>query len=257
MRRLLRRNLHNILAPLLLLLCLPVGCREDAPAAVSTPTPSPVIEPKPEPTPLVALPPEAPLSQEGIDLIINAETGGKFNYDSHPEWPGGSSGVTIGIGDDLGFKSKQAILSDWHEVRSDWLNDLADTSGITGEKAKPLARNLSFISIEWRLANQVFTDVTLPQYWSLTKKTFPGVENLCANARSSLVSVIYNRGSSMVGDSRKEMRTIREMVPKKDYDGIAQQLLDMRRLWYGKGLDGLIKRRADEANLVMTCANKN
>ncbi len=66
-------------------------------------------------------------------------------------------------------------------------------------------------------------------------------------------SIVYNRGSSMVGSSREEMRKIRDLVPLKDYQGIAQQIISMKRLWEGKGLDGLLKRRDAEAALVLTC----
>ena len=57
----------------------------------------------------------------------------------------------------------------------------------------------------------------------------------------------------MTGDSRLEMRSIRDLVPKKDYRGIADQLRKMKRIWEGKGLDGLIARREAEAKLVETC----
>ena len=38
------------------------------------------------------------LSERGIERIIYWETGGRAEYDQHPEWPGVESGVTIGIG---------------------------------------------------------------------------------------------------------------------------------------------------------------
>ncbi len=255
MQRRFRLREYSLFVALFLLLRLPVGCRKSE-AAVSEPTPPQVTEAIAQPTPLVALSPKAPISQAGIDLIINEETGGKYEYNPHPEWPGASSGVTVGVGYDCGQTNKSLIYSDWNKVREDWLTDLANTSGITGERAKPVAKNLSFIAIEWGLANEVFTDATLPQYWTLTQRTFPGVENLCPNAAASLTSIVYNRGSSMVGDSRREMRAIRTLVPKKDYQGIAQQVLDMRRLWYGKNLDGLITRREHEAQLILTCVNE-
>jgi GH24 family phage-related lysozyme (muramidase) len=50
------------------------------------------------------------------------------------------------------------------------------------------------------------------------------------------------------------MRNIRVLVPKKDYKGIAEELRKMKRIWEGKGLDGLLTRREAEAKLVETCA---
>ena len=49
------------------------------------------------------------------------------------------------------------------------------------------------------------------------------------------------------------MRNIRDLIPKKDYKGIAKELRKMKRIWQGKGLDGLIERREAEAKLVETC----
>ena len=45
------------------------------------------------------------ISQAAIDLIVREEVSGKEVYERNyrrPEWPGGSSGVTIGIGYDVG-----------------------------------------------------------------------------------------------------------------------------------------------------------
>jgi GH24 family phage-related lysozyme (muramidase) len=74
------------------------------------------------------------------------------------------------------------------------------------------------------------------------------------DAQGALISLVYNRGTSMFDkpgeDRRKEMRAIRDAVAVGDLQEIANQLRSMERLWEGKGLDGLIKRREDEAALV-------
>jgi GH24 family phage-related lysozyme (muramidase) len=49
------------------------------------------------------------------------------------------------------------------------------------------------------------------------------------------------------------MRNIRDLIPKKDYKGIAKELRKMKRIWQGKGLDGLLERRDAEAKLVESC----
>jgi GH24 family phage-related lysozyme (muramidase) len=58
----------------------------------------------------------------------------------------------------------------------------------------------------------------------------------------------------MKGDSRSEMRFIRALVAEKNYTKIAQQFRKMKRIWEGKELDGLLKRRDAEADLVESCA---
>jgi GH24 family phage-related lysozyme (muramidase) len=66
--------------------------------------------------------------------------------------------------------------------------------------------------------------VTVARFSALCRRTFPGFDDLAANARAALISLVFNRGNSMVGLRRAEMRAIRDLVPKKDYAGIAKQL---------------------------------
>ena len=49
------------------------------------------------------------------------------------------------------------------------------------------------------------------------------------------------------------MRAIRDAVARQDMKDIAVQLRLMKRLWVGKNLDGLLKRRDAEAELVESC----
>jgi GH24 family phage-related lysozyme (muramidase) len=41
------------------------------------------------------------------------------------------------------------------------------------------------------------------------------------------------------------------LIAKQDYEGIAEQIEKSKRLWEGKGLDGLVKRRESEADLIL------
>jgi GH24 family phage-related lysozyme (muramidase) len=70
------------------------------------------------------------------------------------------------------------------------------------------------------------------------------------DTKGALVSVVYNRGNRLEGDSRAEMRAIVDLIAKQDYEGIAEQIEKSKRLWEGKGLDGLVTRRESEADLV-------
>ncbi len=46
------------------------------------------------------------------------------------------------------------------------------------------------------------------------------------------------------------MRAVRDAVARKDLREIAGQIRAMKRLWEGQGLDGLLRRRDAEADLV-------
>jgi len=65
---------------------------------------------------------------------------------------------------------------------------------------------------------------------------------------------VFNRGSSVKGSRRAEMARIRELVPTKNYLVIAEEIRKMKRIWAGKGLDGLLRRRDKEADLVAACS---
>ena len=99
----------------------------------------------------------------------------------------------------------------------------------------------------------MFLERSLPKYMKMTEEAFPGIDDLPADAQGALVSLVYNRGTSMDGGRRLEMRNIRDAVARGDLQEIANQLRAMKRLWEGKGMDGLLKRRDAEAALVESC----
>jgi GH24 family phage-related lysozyme (muramidase) len=105
-------------------------------------------------------------------------------------------------------------------------------------------------------ADAVFERNMLPKQMWRTIIAFPGVEELPADAQGALFSLVYNRGTAMEGDRRMEMRTIRDAVKFGDLVTIVKQLRYMKRLWIGKGLDGLLQRRDAEADLVESCIER-
>jgi hypothetical protein len=86
--------------------------------------------------------------------------------------------------------------------------------------------------IYWELAWEVFNVVTVPKFYNVTKNAFPGFEELPADVQGGLVSLVFNRGTSMEGD-RREMRVIRDLVPQKDVKGIADKIRQMKVIWVG------------------------
>lgn len=187
-----------------------------------------------------------PISPKAFALITSFE-----GLDQPANFPGGPSGVTIGIGYDLGFVTAAQLASDWGAFLAPGeIARLQKVVGLTGDKAKAQCAQFADIHIKREDALAVFRNKTIPKEQRLTEQTFPGVDQLPLDAQGALVSLIYNRGAKMDGDSRREMRAIRDAVPRKDLKEIAAQLRSMKRLWIGKHLDGLIKRREAEAQLV-------
>jgi len=199
-------------------------------------------------------------SPKALALILEYEVGGGKSYYekylSKPTWPGGASGMTLAIGVDCGYYTSAELEKLFHFLPKEQLEVVKGASGKTGQAGKAYTQQHknSSINITWDQAIEIFDTLTWPKFAKLAEKSFPGLDQLCDNAYGAIVSLVFNRGSSLVGDSRLEMRNIRDLVPKKDYKGIANELRKMKRIWKGKGLDGLLARRDAEANLVETCA---
>jgi GH24 family phage-related lysozyme (muramidase) len=189
------------------------------------------------------------VSKKAKELILSFE-----GLDQPSEWPGNVSGITIGIGYDLGYEGEGEFREDWSSYLSkEEIDRLATSIGKRGEDAKAIAKQFSNITIKRADAEEVFNERSLPKYEQQSRDAFPGFDDLPADAQGALVSLVFNRGPSMKGDGRIEMRAIRDLVPRGDLQGIASQIRAMKRLWVGKGLDGLLKRRDKEADLVESC----
>jgi hypothetical protein len=169
-----------------------------------------------------------------------------------PTWAGGDSGITIGLGYDVGYNTEKQFFLDWgNQLTPNFLEPLRKVVGLKGEQAKQMLRGeLLQVRIPYNAAYEVFVKSSIPRYYSLTKAIYPQLDTLNADTQGALVSMIYNRGASLSGDARQEMRAIVDMVKNKNYEGIAEEIEKSKRLWESKGLDGLVKRREAEADLV-------
>lgn len=224
-------------------------------AAVATPTPPPA-------RPVIVLPPppdltvaghELLLSSGGRALVLEFETGGKSGYDAHPEWPGGASGVTIGIGYDLGYYSRSVIDSDWQALQKQARTRLLTVAGVSGARARSVLPSVRDIFVAWDLATDVFDRVDVAREFASAKHAVPGFEGLRPNAQAAWLSLGFNRGWQMSGPNRTEMRAARDMVPTRDYDGMAFEFRKMKRVWAGTTIQaGMYRRREAEAKLMVT-----
>lgn len=170
----------------------------------------------------------------------------------HPEWPEGDSGITTGIGYDWGFE--ETYKYDWEPVLSaqDYA-DLKEVAGLSGQAARKRLKDVAHVITTWDAAYSVFDLKQLPREYIKTARMFPGMNNLTLNAKSALVSLEYNRGTSLGGPARREMREIKALVLKKDYEGIAYWFRKMTRVWRGSSIEeDMTNRRNGEADLLLT-----
>jgi hypothetical protein len=201
------------------------------------------------------------LSKKSLDLILEFEVGGGENYYNkflkNPAWPEGQSGVTIGVGYDLGYVNKAEFSQDWKDLPKEIFDRLYKVVGIKGYNAKNLIRGLKDITIPWDLALKVFNNKTVTKFYNLTRQTFPNFDNLPEDAKGGLVSLVFNRGNALEGDRRREMKLIRDgMKLVSAYDQkaltfIANQIRNMKRIWIGGSIEkGMSRRRDAEAKLI-------
>lgn len=196
------------------------------------------------------------LSPEGLQLILDGEVGGGRPYYErvcmHPVVPGGrdtQSGVTIGIGWDLGQCSSRAFAAGWGDYLSvEIMARLAAVVGLRGEEAKEALVRVRDVSIPWETALEQFLAHSVPRYWSMTEAAFPGIEAAPRCVREGLLSLVFNRGTSMADDRRREMRTIRDLVAEERWPEIPDQVRKMKRLW--PDTEGLRTRREAEAGYI-------
>jgi hypothetical protein len=200
---------------------------------------------------------EVQLTEKALDLIIEFE-----GIDQAGKWPGGGSGISLGVGYDLGYKSLDQFRSDWGRHLSDeQIGRLSRALGKRGEAAKKLASGLADIRVTRVQGEEVFLRGSVPVIKADTLKAFPGIKRLPGDVQGALCSLVFNRGGDMTGDRRLEMRLIRDAIVdssltmKQRLLSIEASIRAMERIWRGTDVGrGLIKRRNAEADLVRSCA---
>jgi GH24 family phage-related lysozyme (muramidase) len=226
--------------------------QENAPAELLARATPPMARAPRGLVPRAASPAEAKpaFSEKALDLIIGFE-----GLNQPGKWPGAASGITVGYGYDLGHVTAEKFESDWAGCFTpEQFARLREAIGRKGTDAEALEKRLADIKCKPADSRRILLECSIPEYAERTRQAFPGFDELPLDAQGALVSLVYNRGAGMKdsagSDNRLEMRVIRELVPSGNLAGIAAQLRAMKRLWMGKNMAGLLRRRDAEAALV-------
>jgi hypothetical protein len=194
--------------------------------------------------------PSPELTAAGVTFIgleeVNSPAVYRAKY-AFPTWPGLQSGITIGIGYDLKFADRRKLQTDWDRLLEPaTIARLAAVSGKVGSPA--LQDQVKNVEIPLPAAVRVFLDHMLPDHITNTRKAYPMLDTLPPYCRAALISLVFNRGSSLedkpgnLQQRRREMRRIRELLNDGDVDAVAAQFDSMTRLEPG------IRRRANRAS---------
>lgn len=193
-------------------------------------------------------------SQAAIDLIVAEEVTSKATYQKFyqsPTWPGGASGVTIGIGYDCGYSTADQIDADWSaHLPVEMVEALQAVAGIKGSPAYSHAHEMhGVVVVPFDAAMAVFQGRDMPKWEGIVARALPNTDKLKPDSFGALVSLSYNRGASFsnVGDRYREMRAIHDDMANLRFADIPAQFESMKRLW--PNMAGLRNRRDHEAAL--------
>jgi GH24 family phage-related lysozyme (muramidase) len=197
-----------------------------------------------------------PISQAATDLIVSYEVTSESYYSAHyqqPAWPGGASGVTIGIGYDLGYQVAADFEEDWASyLDAVTLAGLATVLGTTGQAASAALASVGHFQVNWAEAIAEFTEQSQPRTIAETEAALENTGELSPDSLGALVSLVYNRGTSFdaPGPRYLEMRKIKALMAAKQFEQIPDQIRAMKRLW--PTVPGLQRRRDAEADLFQS-----
>ena len=172
-----------------------------------------------------------------------------------------ASGITIGMGEDLGHRSADAFKAEWDDsgLKPEYVLELATVCGLKGDAALRALPQVKYIRIPSTVAMNMFLTVSWPKWAAKTVAAFPGLDIIARThpvPAGALVSCLYNRGDSVPAYDENDPRTwrreeldhIRDLVAEGSLDKIAARLVISAR--HHLGIKGLVKRRLAEAALV-------
>jgi hypothetical protein len=159
------------------------------------------------------------------------------------------SGVTIGIGYDCGQATAQKILNDWKDyIPLQQAQRLAATAGLKKHAALAESNKMQDIVIPIDVALKQWYEKKLPSSAKETARIYPNIVNLHPYEQTCLVSLVFNRGTKLDGETRKEMKELVAATNLDDDKAMGKLFRDMKRLW--PNTRGLQIRRDLEADFI-------
>jgi hypothetical protein len=194
------------------------------------------------------------LSKQAVkDLIIEPEVSSEAVYNQRftaPIWPGGTSGITIGLGYDIGHQNQLQVQKDLAGLCSPAeIERISKYCGVIGIKCKQYLYDLRTFHFSWDKACKLFYYTSIKRYARMAANCYDELETLHPYEQTAIVGLVYNRGVSLKGDRRKEMVQLVHAIKEDDDKLMATLIRNMKRLW-GEDQRGLRIRREKEAYYI-------
>ena len=110
-------------------------------------------------------------------------------------------------------------------------NRLSTTIGKKGATARQALQYVKDIEVPWDEAFEVYQLQTVPKYSKRVLSIYAGAEKIHPHCFGALLALVYNRGSGLRGDRRREMRNIADHINNENYERIPDEFRSMKRIW--------------------------
>lgn len=163
-------------------------------------------------------------------------------------WPGGSSGVTLRPGVDLGHANLGLVRDNYQERLTpvQW-EAVVGAVGVRGSEARDLLANdprLRSIRISYEDGTALFPIVAIP-YWKGVLRVFPSIlrDLVPSSVHTVFLSLAFNRGYA-----NKELRELSAPLEVGDWRRLASIIGNMQQ---DHKIETIRKRRKQEALLIL------
>jgi len=186
-----------------------------------------------------------------IQKIVEWETGGPRYYMRYLTTPikpiTDDCGLTFGVGYDAGYSTADQVRADWKGyIPAEDIEKLASVAGLKGREAAGRHRDVVGVVIPYDVALDQFTKVTLPIWLMKAYRLWPNFDSLNDRQKTALVSLTFNRGTSLNGSTRSEMKEVYDNLERGNTRPIAGLIKQMA---LRSPLKGVQLRRKQEGEL--------
>lgn len=200
------------------------------------------------------------VSEEAVALILRFEIVSENYYTRFLEKghvpKNGRSGVTVGLGFDLGQHSPEMIRQVFSgKLSRTEIDRLAALAGLRGDKAREAFEKMEKVVVPLEMARDVFLEWILPEVVGHTVRIFPETATLHPDAAGALVSLVFNRGSALASkelqadgtDRRAGMATIKALLAGGKFAEVPEEIRRMKEIVEANELGLKVRREAEAA----------